>query len=633
MSGRAIIFGVLGLFFLLAPAQAGGYIEPPYLEQAVAAGQLPPLEERLPETPMVVDMTRPGLEPGRYGGVLRMLMSRAKDIKMMVVYGYARLVGYDKSYKLLPDILEKVDVKEQRIFTLHLRKRHKWSDGAPFTSEDFRYYWEDIALNGEMSPTGPPGVMRIDGEAPLFEVIDETTVRFTWKKSNPFFLPSLAAARPNYIYMPSHYLKQFHKRYADADKLEKMIKDLGQRNWVSLHFQKGRQYKNNNPDLPSLQPWVLATKPPADRFVFKRNPYYHRLDNNGRQLPYIDEAAIIIANKKLIAAKAGSGEVDLQARSLQFSNYAFLKQGEKRNGFKVRLWETAKGAHMALYPNLNATDPVWRKLLRNVDFRRALSLAINRHEINQVIYFGLAREGANTMLPKSPLYKSAHQTKWAHFDLAEANRLLDGLGLVKRDGRGLRLLPDGRSMEIIVETAGEDTEQSDVLELIHDGWLKAGVKLYTKPLQREVFRNRIFAGSTLISVWVGLENGVASFDSSPHELAPTSQQQLQWPKWGLYFESNGKRGEAPDMEAAKELAGLNKTWRNATGRKEKEEVWRKMLAIHADQVFSIGLISGVLQPVVVSNRLHNVPENGIYNWEPGAHFGVHRPDAFWFSEK
>jgi peptide/nickel transport system substrate-binding protein len=187
-------------------------------------------------------------------------------------------------------------------------------------------------------------------------------------------------------------------------------------------------------------------------------------------------------------------------------------------------------------------------------------------------------------------------------------------------------------MEIIVETAGEDSEQIDVLQLISDSWLKLGIKIFPKPLQREVFRKRVFAGSALMSVWFGLENGVPTWESSPAELAPTVQQQLQWPKWGLYNETKGRAGEPPDAGPAKQLLDLFYRWRDAESREEKRVVWEEMLAIHADQVYSIGLVSAVPQPVVVNNNLRNVPKAGIYNWDPGAHFGVHRPEVFWFEK-
>ncbi|MBT3558949.1 MAG: ABC transporter substrate-binding protein [Rhodospirillales bacterium] len=622
---------MMALTMNVAPSSAQDFAikETPSLADEVAAGTLPPLEDRLPFEPYVADMEA----MGQHGGQLRLLMGRAKDIRLLVVYGYARLAGYAQDLSIQPDILRHIEVREGREFTLHLRPGHKWSDGSPFTTEDFRFYWDDIANNEEVSPSGLPSILRIGGRGPQFDVIDDVTVRYTWDRPNPYFLPALARASPFYLYRPAHYMKKFHASYQDPEELARMVEDKGQRNWVSLMTKNGRQYRNNNPALPTLQPWVLVTKPPAERFIFKRNPYYHRIDSEGRQLPYIDEVAITIASAKLISAKTGSGESDLQARSLSFSDYTFLKQGEKINDFTVNLWHTAKGAHMALFPNMNTTDPEWQPLFRNVEFRRALSMATDRHEINQVIYFGLAREGNNSPLPQSPLYNAEFAKRWSDFNLTEANRILDDLGLTERDSRNVRLLPDGRPMEIIVETAGEDTEQADVLELVHDSWLKAGIKIYTKPLQREVLRNRIFAGTTLISVWFGLENGIPTPDTSPEELAPTNQEHFQWPKWGQFYQTNGKAGEAIDMDVPRRLASLNESWVIAEDSDTRRDIWNEMLDLYTDNVFSIGLASGVRQPVAINNRLHNVPTEGIYNWDPGAHFGIYRPDTFWFDDE
>jgi peptide/nickel transport system substrate-binding protein len=630
MSGQIFTFLAVFSAFGMLPAAATTLIEPPVLADQVNAGKLPPIEQRIPAQPTVVDGD--GFKPGKYGGSLRLLMGRAKDIRMMIVYGYARLIGYDQRYNPVADILKSFDVEDGRVFTLTLRKGHKWSDGHAFTSEDFRYYWEDVATDEIISPYGPPKALLVEGKKPKFEVIDDVTVRYTWHKPNPFFIPALAGASPTYIYRPAHYLKRFHAKYTDTKKLDELVKKARKRDWRALHFSVDRQYRNDNINLPTLQPWMNTTKPPSERFVFKRNPFYHRIDKNGRQLPYIDESIVNIASGKLIAAKTGSGEADLQARGLQFKNYTFLKAGEKRSGYTVRRWLTAKGAQMALFPNLNVSDPVWRKIVRNADFRRALSMAINRHEINEVVYFGLAIEGNNTVLPRSPLFEKSYQTRWAKFNLEEANRLLDKIGLIKRDDQGIRLLPDGRPLEIIVETSGEDSDQADVLQLVTDSWRQAGIKLFTKPTRREVLRRRSIAGSTLMSIWFGLENGVASQLFSPEELAPTRDGQLHWPKWGIHFQTSGQGGEPVDMPEVKRLLELNIKWGEATTDADRRAIWKEMLEIHADQMFTIGLISGALQPVVVNNQLRNVPESGVYNWDPGAHFGLYHPDTFWYDK-
>ena len=628
----SLIFTLVFLVFFYINNNAFAYSEAPSLAKKVAAGKLPPVEERLPFNPRKLNFKNLGLKIGKYGGSIRMLMARAKDARQMSVYGYSRLVGYHpKTFELEADILESFEVREGRRFTFELRRGHKWSDGQPLTSEDFRYWWEDVANNKELSPVGPPKIMTINGELPIFEVINRYKFRYTWKRPNPDFLPRLASASPLYIYRPAHYMRQFHEKYTDRNILKKTVKKSKQRNWAALHNKMDNLYRNDNVDLPVLQPWVSISKPSASRLIFKRNPFFHRVDPEGKQLPYADSFIFTIANNKLIPAKTGTGEVDLQARYLRFDDYTFLKKGEERSPYSTRLWKTAKGAHLALFPNLNVNNPILRKLIRDVRFRRALSLSVHRHEINQVIYYGLAIGGNNSVLPESPLYRPTYRNKWANFDLQKANQLLDEIGLVQRDSSGIRLMPDGSPLHLIIETAGESTEQTDVLELVRDSWLKIGIKIFSKPSQRNVFRNRIFSGETAMSIWSGVENGLITANSSPAEFVPTSQQSLQWPKWGQYHETNGKAGEKPTGEHVIHLLELYQRWKNTAAQKEKSKIWQKILEIHSDQIYSIGLVAAVLQPVVVSSQLKNVPLSAIYNWNPGAHFGIYKPDTFWFA--
>ncbi|WP_374378114.1 ABC transporter substrate-binding protein [Dongia sp.] len=610
-------------------AEENAFTSPAYFADDEAKGDLPPVAERLPEHPAVAAMDQPGDTLGKQGGEIRMLMASPKDSRILVAYSYARLVGYDRHYKIVPDLLESFEVEEGRIFTFHLRKGHKWSNGKAFTTEDFRFWWEDVANNTELMPAGPPSVLLVDGEKPKVEILDDTTVRYSWSKPNTDFLPALAAASPLYIYMPSKYLKKFHQKYADAAELEEAVKDSGQPSWAALLNRRGNQYRNDNPKLPTLDPWVLRIKPPADRLVFVRNPYYYRVDAKGQQLPYIDQMVFDIAESKLIPAKAGAGEVDLQARYVRFDNYTFLKQSEKAGKFSLRLWDDSRGSNFALYPNLNCNDDAWRAVNRDVRFRRALSLGIDRHEINQAIYYGLGKEGANTIQALSPLFKPQYQKAWSAFDVSTANRLLDEMGLADRDDEGFRQLPDGRRMTIIVDTAGESTEESDILELIKDSWREIGIDMFVKPSQREVFRDRIFAGDSIMSVFFGVDNGLPNPDMSPQEFAPSTQQQLMWPKWGQYIETAGMNGTPIDLPEAQELADLLKSWKLSTDSGEREQIWTKILEIWSEQVYTIGTVANIPQPVVVGRGLKNVPERGVWSWEPGAHFGIYRPDTFW----
>ncbi len=594
----------------------------------VNAGDLPPVSERLPKDPLVVDLAAKGREFGTQGGTLRTMVTRSKDIRQMVVYGYARLVGFDENYEIVPDILASYDNDGNRKFTLHLREGHKWSDGSSFTSEDFRYWWEDVANNELLSPSGPPDFLIVEGKAPTVSFPDETTVIYEWDDPNPDFLQTLAQARPPFIYRPSGFLKQYHENYVDPEDLAAQVNDARVKSWAALHNKLDNLYKFDNHKLPTLQPWLNASSGKKIRHSFVRNPYYHRIDTNGVQLPYIDVVEMEIVAPGLVAAKTNAGETDLQGRGLAFRDASILKKGEAVGNYKTLLWKTGVASQIAIYPNLNYADDIWRDVLRDVRVRRALSLGIDRKTINQALYFKLAKPGAMAVLPASPFYSEENAQAWAQYDPDQANALLDEAGLSERDKNGIRLLPDGRPMELIIETAGERQEVENALQIVTDTWREIGVDLVMRPLDRDILRNRVFAGNTMASVWFGWDDGLPQVHTSPAYLAPTDQVFLAWPKWGQYYQTGGEVGEAPDMPEAERLMALAHDWEIATTDEQRAAVWTEMLDIHADQLYAIGILNGAPQPIVVSNRLRNVPEQAMWAWEPGAHFGVHRPDEF-----
>ncbi len=617
----------------LALAEAPSNLqESAFWKNEVDSGNLPPVAERIPQDPLIVDLAAKGRESGTPGGTLRTMVTRSKDIRQMVVYGYARLVGFDENYTIVPDLLASFENEDNRKFTLKLREGHKWSDGSPFTSEDFRYWWEDVANNELLSPSGPPDFLLVEGKPPQVSFPDETTIVFEWADPNPNFLQSLAQARPPFIYRPSEFLKQYHEKYADAEELEFQVEDARVKSWAALHNKLDNLYKFDNHELPTLQPWLNASSGKKIRHNFVRNPYYHRVDSNGVQLPYIDVVEMEIVAPGLVAAKTNAGESDLQGRGLAFRDASILKKGEAEGNYKTLLWKTGVASQIAIYPNLNFEDEVWRDILRDVRVRRALSLAIDRKTINQALYFKLAQPGAMSVLPASPFYNEENAKAWADYDVAAANALLDEVGLTERDKDGIRLLPDGRPMELIIETAGERQEVENALQIVTDTWREIGVDLVMRPLDRDILRNRVFSGNSMASVWFGWDDGIPQSHTSPAYLAPTDQVFLAWPKWGQYYQTGGDAGEPPDMPEAERLMTLAHDWEIATSDEERAAAWGEMLNIHADQLYAIGILNGAPQPIVVSNRLRNVPEQAMWAWEPGAHFGIHRPDEFFFAD-
>ncbi|GHB19306.1 peptide ABC transporter substrate-binding protein [Pseudovibrio japonicus] len=590
---------------------------------------LPPIEERLPSEPLVTNPEDLGRVVGVQGGSLHTLIARPKDVRLINVWGYARLVGYDEDLELNPDILESVENENDRVITLHLREGHKWSDGTPFTSEDFRFWFEDIALNKQLNPIGLPSFMLVDGEGPQFTVLDETAVRFEWNAPNPMFLQELAKARPPFIYRPAQYLKQFHQDYGNPEFISQIARLEKVRGWAPLFNRMDDMYDASNPFIPTLQPWVPRSASGERRAVMERNPFFHRVDSTGQQLPYIDRVIMDVVDSNLIPAKTLAGESDLQARGLGFGDISVLKRGEQLRDYDTRLWLNSKGSEISILPNLSVEDPTWRKLMQDRRFRHALSLGIDRELINKVLYFGLGRAGNDTVLDVSPLYQPDFQIAWAEFDPDLANELLDEIGLTDRRGDGIRLLEDGRPLQLIIELTGESSEQNDALELVAETWKEIGVSAFIRPSQRDTIRARAIAGSLMMSVWSGFENGVPTAGMPPIDYAPTREDFLSWARWGNYYETDGHSGTKPDWPPAVRLIELFDQWLVSASFEERDVIWEQMLQIHAEETIHIGLVNGVRQPVVVKGLL-NVPETGIYGWDPGAQFGIHRMDLFFF---
>ncbi|QND50621.1 ABC transporter substrate-binding protein (plasmid) [Phyllobacterium sp. 628] len=633
MVTRRTVLGVLASAMVPATVKAADRErEPEFLADRLRATSLPPLVQRLPKHPRIINMKEIGRVPGQYGGTVRTIIGSGKDIRFMTIYGYARLVGYDEHLVLRPDVLESFESENDTVFTFRIREGHRWSDGSPLTADDFSYWWNDVLLNADLTPGGGALELRIDGKLPKFEVIDPLTVRYSWEAPNPDFLPTLAAPQALVIVGPSAYLKKFHKDYQDKFRLQALMKENRVKKWADLHIKMARQYRPENPELPVLDPWVNTTTSPAEQFVFDRNPFFHRVDENGRQLPYIDRFILNVSSSSIIPAKAGAGESDLQATGVDFTDYTFLKDAEKRYPVKVDLWKMIRGSRVAIVPNLNYVDDGWRNLFRDVRFRRALSLGTDRHEINMAVFYGLGTPSADTVLPESPLYKPEYAKAWIEHNPDKANALLDELGMQNRNDDGVRLLPDGRPAEITIESPGESTLDTDVLELVTDHWRKLGLALYTRTSQRDIFRSRAQGGRIMMSIWYGIANGVATPDMNPGQLAPTMDDQYQWPVWGRHYLSLGQNGEAPDLPAAVELLALQHQWRKSAHMQERTEIWHKMLSIFTDQVFSIGLVNGTLQPIMRSSRLQNVPEKGLYGFDPTCYLGIYMPDTFWLKE-
>jgi len=266
----------------------------------------------------------------------------------------------------------------------------KWSDGVPFTADDFLFWYEDIILNDELTPAKP--VWLKTGELGKVEKVDDYTIRFRFTKPHGLFLKYLAGPQGHGIaYYPKHYLKQFHPRYTPVEKLEEMAKKEGFKFWYQLFQAKNDRWMN--PDLPVITPWKTKTPATEDPFVLERNPYFWKVDPEGNQLPYIDRISHrLVENPDMINFKAMTGELDMQFRHILYTNYPLLMNGREKGNYQVFKYTDDFETNMAIGINLNNKDPVLRKIVQDKRFRIAMSLAMNREEINELCYLGMCKE-------------------------------------------------------------------------------------------------------------------------------------------------------------------------------------------------------------------------------------------------
>lgn len=584
--------------------------EAPMLADLVKQGKLPSVEKRLPDEPAVVD---PVEEIGQYGGTWRRAALSAADTMIHQRLGYEPLVRWARDGKsLIPNICTSWKVGEGgRTYTFYLRKGLKWSDGEPFTADDIMFWYEDVLLNKELSPTFPKW-LTVEGSPAKVEKVDTYTIRFRFTRPYSIFLDYLAGPEgpgPNLFDFPKHYLKQFHPKYTSKEKLDAMVKEAGFQAWYQLFSNKAGAHINK--DLPTLRPWVLRSDPTAIRIIAERNPYYWKVDPAGNQLPYIDRIAFdMVQNIELINMKAVSGEIDMQARNIAFSNYTLLMENRAKGDYDVYRW-TSGASGTAFFINQNVKgDPVLQKLFRNYKFRLALSLAINREEINNLVYLGLG-DPAYKLLPES-MWEDKELRSLYEYNPAKANQLLDELGL-KKDKTGYRVRPDGKPLNLTILVNLAYPIHPDVAEIVQKHWDAVGIKVAIDSISGALWWPRINASEyQIVAYEVDYTTG-RYFLTYSRSFIPNANSTYWAPLWGLWYATDGKAegAEKPTGDALKLIALFDKI-KVTTDEKQKAKLTADAVTLCAKNLFAIPTIAGYPQPCVVKNNFKNVPKTAIY---------------------
>lgn len=604
------------------------FSEAPQLADLVKQGKLPPVEQRLPKNPLVVT---PYEEVGQYGGNWRRTWTGLSDHWGLNKICHEHLIMPDKNAsKILPNLAESWKIsKDAKVYTFKLREGIRWSDGAPFTTEDVLFYYEDILMNKELTPQLPIWLTS-GGKPPEVEKVDTYTFRIKFAEPHPLFLFSLAKEGGSYpFFAPKHYLTQFHPKYTSKEKVEAIAKSAGFQTWYQFFSARGSATNAwlQNPELPVLWAWKAVTIPTAQVMVLERNPYYWKIDPAGNQLPYIDKMSITLLQSGEVAVmKAIAGEIDMTSRGLSLQDYTLLMENREKGGYRVLVWRGGGGN--ALYINQNVKDPVLRKLFEDRRFRQALSIAINREEINQLVYLGLGKPRQASLMQGVAFYDPEWEKMWAEYDPNRANEILDKMGLKKRDKDGFRLRPDGKTLAVTVEFASDGTTTSDTLVLVKKYWEQIGIKVAVKSNERSLYTTRCNSGDIEIGVW-SFDRNVAVL-SDPGRLLGTTTDGPWAPLYALWYTSGGKSGEEPKGDIRKIYELWDKV-KVTADEKQRDKYFKEIINLHKRNIWIIGLVGELPQPAIAKNNIRNVPEEVVWDDTVRAPKNA-RPEQFFFKK-
>lgn len=602
LSGLMCLMGAVSAFAIT-------YNEAPMLKTMVAAGEIPSVEERLPEEPKVIE---PFKEIGTYGGTLRVFAVNPdawNELQPGVVNYMGLFISSRDSQTTEGNVAKGRKWSEDlKTFTIYLRKGLKWSDGFPFTVDDIIFQLEDVYGNEELTPVKPsdfsPGKKLMEAEK-----VDDYTLNLHFAVPYPVFGHIMRTYRSwqTHMYTPKHYLKKWHIKY--NPEANKLAKEEGYENWweaFTYHAQNFPQQEDL--DLPRMLPWIIEKKT-SDMMVFKRNPYYWWVDSAGNQLPYIDRIVSPIVDPEVYQLKVISGETDFASYlQLSLSNYTLYADNAEKGDYRIIMMPGDITAEVVVSLNLNEHDPVLRKINQDLRFRQALSVAINRDDINESLFFGKAVPMTTTVLPGCSYYKKEWSEYYSQYDPGLANTLLDEMNLTKRDKDGFRLRPDGKTLELTIEYwQGRSPVSTPALELIKEYWEAVGVKTTLKPEERALFNMRQKSSDHGVMEWyAGYMNEMGNF-SLPDRFYPPGETSFAY-DWGTWLKSDGESGEEPPEDIKEQYSRILEWGTTLPGSPEYMELADKIFDFYTKQLWYIGTVG--LSPLlyIVKNNLENVPD-------------------------
>lgn len=621
--------------------------EAPMLAEEVAAGTLPALADRLPVASdlLVID---PVHEIGKYGGIWRRGFTGPADGQNgHRVAGGDRLLFWksDGFPEMVPNVAKGWEVSEDGTeITVFLREGAKWSDGSPLTTADYMFWFEHMYKNADLVPVRSP-FFNIDDGANM-EALDEYTLKFSFPFANSLFLEVLGASVNVFgghaIFgasgmggvAPAAYMEQFHPDFVDQADLDAMVEQEGFDNWVNMFKDKNTWQRN--PDLPVITPWKTEVPITTDNWVLVRNPYYFGVDSAGNQLPYIDRISMTLAeNLEVLNLRAIAGEYDYQARHVSLANLPVLLENAEAGNYTVRLDPAQHGADGALMINQSYRgDEEIAKWLQNVDFRRALSMGIDRDSINEVIFLGIGKPGSAVVAESSPFSPGPeYRDLWSTQDIAAANDMLDAIGLTEKDGEGYRLrTDDGERLIIEINPVPAFIQFTAIAEMIKEDLAEIGIFINVVEQERGLVEQRRASNELQTFFWQN--DGTDELYLYPFHALPVANSSGTGPGYGDWYSSGGATGVAPDPDGSvAKVLDMFSTGLKATP-EERVTIGQEIWKIVTDEVWTIGTVgqSGAFMGVrVAKNNMGNLPSRQ-FNIQAGQTPNISRPSTFFFTD-
>ena len=597
----------------------------PIFQEMVESGELPPLAERMPVDPLVVV---PHEKVGTYGQTWRSgSTGRADGAWQSRTMAWEDLLRWKPDLtEIIPNVATSWDVaNEGKEWTFYLRKGMKWSDGHPFTADDFVFWYEDVILNDDISPS-KPSWMTAGGEMGTLEKIDDATVKFTFAGSNGLFLFRLANTQP---FVPAHFASEHHIAH-NKEAVEAGVDAENYDDWVAYYNAK-MDYRDSV-ERPVIYGWMITVPVgSATQIKAERNPYYWKVDTEGNQLPYIDVLDYpIVESKDILLLKALAGEIDMMARHFtNDQNKPVLFDGQEKGDYHFFKVVSTGENSMNLCFNLAVKDEGLREVFLTKEFRIAMSHAIDRQEIIDTIFVGQGTPRQSGPLESSIYYNEQLATQHLDYDPDKANQMLDDLGLEKGSD-GIRRRFDGEPIYFNIDCMVNVATHGEVMEMVSRMWKEVGIDSAVKSIERALFYERKDPAANeheMVPFWVG-DGVVVVVD--PRSYMPFSAESPFGSAWVHWDQTDGAEGVDPPEPAKRQLELYHQI--EAEPDPEKQyDLMAEILQIAADEFWVLGISSSTPGYGLVKNNFKNVPEE-MYNWWPARNPAHTNPEQYYIEE-